>query len=157
MPKALLFTVEFLSPITLGTVGRNQDFSKAIKEAVEGPLQTTIGFRVGELSSGLESDNPKHPNRWIMEMWCYNVAVSESDMSRALSKLKWMYVTSCTRRVRSIPADPPEEKLTSRLKDRTPEKRRAHKEAQKRHIKHLDDLYGKDRPYSHRVVRSKNR
>jgi hypothetical protein len=152
MQQVLLFTVEFLSPITLGTVARNQAFSKAIRDAVEGPLKTLIGFEVGELSSGLEIEGPKYPNHWIMEMWCDNVVISVSDLKKALSKLKWMHVTSCTRRVRRIPADPPKDKLTSRLKDRTPEKRLAHKEAQKRHLKNLDDAYGKDRPYRHKVL-----
>jgi hypothetical protein len=161
MRKALLFTIEFLSPITLDSISRCHAFSKAVQAAIEGPLETEMGLRVGELSSGLETDNPKYPNHWIMEVWCYNLGISESDMRTALKTLKWMHVTSCKGRVRPIPDFPPEDKLTSRLKDRTPEKRLAHREAEHKSKKlreeYLEAHYGKDRPYSHRVLRSKTR
>lgn len=144
MKKVLLFTVEFLSPIALGTKARCLAFSKAFRKAVEKPLKTEMGFKVGESS----------PNHWIMDIWCYNLEVTEEDLGQALSALKkWMCVIQPIRRqVRGILAVPPEDKLTSRLKDRTPEKRLAHKEAQKRHLQNLDDAYGKDRPYSHKVL-----
>jgi hypothetical protein len=140
--KVLLFTIEFISPVSLGSTARCQAFSRSLGAAIEGPLKTQMGFDVVETS----------PNHWIMDMWCYNLAISKSDMQKALSAVKWMTVQlPLRRRIRSIPAI---------LKDDVsgPEKRFAHREAQRRHKKSAKYTDAKSpwRPYRHRVLRRKS-
>jgi hypothetical protein len=140
--KVLLFTVEFISAVSLGSTARRQAFSRSLSAAIEEPLKTQMGFEVVETS----------PNHWTMDMWCYNLAISKSDMQKALSAVKWMTVQLPLRRqIRSIPAIPKEDVSG-------PKKRFAHREAQRRHKKSAKYTDAKSpwRPHRHRVFRRKS-
>lgn len=135
--KVLLFNIDFLSPVSLGTVNRCEAFGKAVKKAVEEPLKTQIALQVGEVS----------PNHWIIDIWCYNLAISKADMLGALSKLKWMHVQSCTRRVQTGSDDPRDwKKDTTRLANRHP-----HRDAQRKYKSSPYFTAGPGRPHKHRV------
>jgi hypothetical protein len=138
MQKVLLFTVEFISAVSLGSIARCRAFSRSLRAAIEEPLKTQIGFEVVETS----------PNHWMMDMWCYNLQISKSEMQRALSTVKWMRVQPPLRRqLRSIPATPKEDVSG-------PTKRFTHREAQRRHMKSAKYTDPKShwRRYPHRVV-----